>query len=238
MMNMKIIVRSIALILGFSVCAEAEDGTIQFAGMTWNVREGKGGPGPNRWSSSKESVWVDDQGRLHLQIRRIDGTWHCAEVWTRESFGYGDYVFQVASNVEHSDPNVVVGLFTYLDDAHEIDIEFARWGVADHRPAQYVVQPGARPENRRQFRLGLKGASSTHRFHWRERSVLFQSYHGHYDAPPSKDHLIQEWTCTSRDIPKAGVEKLHINLWLDRGRPPTDGKDVELILKSVKIKRN
>jgi len=37
------------------------------------------------------------------------------------------------------DPRIVVGFFTYLDDSHELDIEFARWGSAagDHN-ADYV----------------------------------------------------------------------------------------------------
>jgi hypothetical protein len=213
---------------------QAEDRTMHFAGQTWNVRKGHGGPGPNRWSDGKESVWVDDQGRLHLRIRQIAGEWSCAEVWTQKSLGYGDYVFQLASNVEKNDPNVVVGLFTYLDDRHEIDIEFSRWGKARSEPAQYVIQPGSRPGNVRRFALGLTGDSSTHRFHWREGSVFFQSLHGHYDTLSSKTMLIQEWKTMSPDIPRAGAEKLHINLWLDRGRPPADGKDVEVIINSFR----
>ena len=33
--------------------------TIQFAGINWNIRSGTGGPGPNNWSNSSNSVWVD-----------------------------------------------------------------------------------------------------------------------------------------------------------------------------------
>src|SRR5271165_635656 len=95
---------TIAWFLSSSCLLHAEDRTLQFAGQTWNVRKGHGGPGPNRWSDARESVWVDDQGRLHLKIRQIAGEWACVEVWTQKSLGYGDYVFQVASNVEKYDP--------------------------------------------------------------------------------------------------------------------------------------
>ena len=55
------------------------------------------------------------------------------------------------------DPFVVVGLFTYLDDTHEIDIELSRWRVASDPAGQYVVQPGERPGNKHRFRLDLAG---------------------------------------------------------------------------------
>jgi len=225
----------IALVLRQPAAVE-EQRTIPFAGMTWNVKSRTGGPGPNHWSSDSESVWVDGQGRLHLKIRRIDGTWHCAEVWTKQSLGYGDYVFQVASNVESYDPNVVAGLFTYLDDDREVDIEFSRWGVPNSPVAQYVVQPGSRPGNKRAFRPGLSGEYSTHSICWCERSVSFESYHGHGGIIPLKERMIQHWTCTSRDIPKAGGEKTHSNLWLNQGKSPTDSKEYELIITDFRFK--
>jgi hypothetical protein len=228
---------SAALMLVSASAAQAGDRTIRFADLTWDVRSGGGGPGPNSWSDGEESVRVDDQGRLHLKIRKVGNSWQCAEVTAQGSFGYGDYLFQVESDVEAYDPNVVVGLFTYLDDSHEIDIEFARWSVPDAPPAQYTVQPGSRPGNSDAFRPGLKGKPSTHRFLWRERSVLFQSYRGIADGIPPKSALIHEWRCTSRDIPKAGKERVHINFWLADGKPPTDAKEVELIVRGVKVPR-
>ena len=180
----RVMVCAIAGFLASSGSSLAEDRTLQFAGQTWNVKKGDWGPGPNHWSDGKESVYVDDGRRLHLKIRQIGGEWFCAEVWTRKSLGYGDYIFQLASKVEKYDRNIVLGLFTYLDDRHEIDIEFARWGEPHNLPAQFVVQPASRPENLRRFSLGLTGDFSTHRFQWREAFVLFQSYHGHHDALP------------------------------------------------------
>jgi hypothetical protein len=230
---------SVCCVIACSATVRGEDRTIEFAGMTWNVREGQGGPGPNRWSASNKSVWVDVQGQLHMKIRRVDGLWYGAEISTQKSLGYGEYIFQLAKNAEAYDPYVVVGLFTYLDDNHEIDIELSRWRVASDPAGQYVVQPGEKPGNKRRFRLGLTGEFSTHAFSWREGSVHFQSFHGHGEGDhlPAKSQLIEQWHCTSPDVPKAGREKLHINFWLAGGKPPTDLKEVELVIQGLKVKK-
>jgi hypothetical protein len=225
----------VSLLFTFSP-ASAGERTIEFGGLTWNVRQGtKLGPGPNNWSDDKQSVWVDDQGRLHLKLRRDGGTWYCAEVSSQKSLGYGEYVFQVATNVERFDPNVVAGLFTYLDDDHEIDFEFSRWGKSKNRKAQYVVQPGSRSQNIHRFDLGLTGDYSTHRFSWSKGSVAFQSEHGHTEGLPSREKVIQKWACMSKDVPKASREKVHINLWLFQGKAPADGREVELIVAAFRF---
>jgi hypothetical protein len=228
---------SLCFLMIFTATARGDDRTITFAGLTWNVREGHGAPGPNRWSASDKSVWVDARGQLHMKIRRAGDLWSCAEISTQRSLGYGEYVFELAKNAEAYDPFVVVGLFTYLDDTHEIDIELSRWRVASDPAGQFVVQPGERPGNKRRFRLGLTGDYSTHAFTWREGSVHFQSFHGHGEGNhlPAKTQLIEEWHCASPDVPKAGREKLHINFWLAGGKPPTDAREVELIIKGVKV---
>ena len=216
--------------------------TVQFSGYTWIVKssESPQGPGPNYWSDSKENVWVDDQGRLHLKITERNGKWYCAEVYTEESFGHGEYTFYMASRIDQLDKNVVCGLFTYLDDNHEIDIEFSRWGDAKAANAQYVVQPWSRPGNIKRFNIALNGDYSTHRFIWRNNRVDFRSLHGrydlHYDFPPSSDYIISQWTYTGSDIPAPSTEKVHINLWLMNGQPPSDGQKVEVVIEKVEFK--
>ena len=209
--------------------------TIDFAGMTWNVKTGYGGPGPNRWSNNTDSVWVDASGCLHLAITERSGQWYCSEVYTQESFGYGRYIFHVSTNVEDLDRNTVAGLFTYLDQENEIDIEFSRWGAATNPAGQYVVQPWDGPGNLERFHLGLTGTHSTHLFDWQEDRVFFQSYHGQYPSLASGDYLIHEWTYTGPGIPPAGDEKLHLNFWLMNGLPPSDSQPAELIIKAVEV---
>src|ERR1051325_11835524 len=118
--------------------------SIVWSGHTWQVKssQSKVGPGPNFFSASAENVSVDAEGRLHLRITYRNGRWHCAEIISTESFGYGTYSFAIASPVDALDPSVVLGLFTWSDKAaynhREIDIEFGRWGNAsDTTNAQY-----------------------------------------------------------------------------------------------------
>jgi hypothetical protein len=101
--------------------------TIEFAGYTWDVRNGGGGPGPNNWSD--KNAWVDDQKRLHLKIAKRDGKWSCAELTMTKPLGFGKYDFVVNGAVGKLDDNVILGLFNYPtpeigpDGTNEIDIE-------------------------------------------------------------------------------------------------------------------
>ncbi|MFA9480425.1 family 16 glycosylhydrolase [Phycisphaerales bacterium AB-hyl4] len=208
---------------------------IEFAGRNWTVRSGYGGPGPNNWSASTESVWVDDQGHLHLQLRRVGSMWYAAEVVSTETFGYGEYRFQLASDVEQLDPNVTLGLFTYLDDENEIDIEFARWGNANNPAGNYVTQPAATPGNTETFDLNLTGNHSTHRFNWTPDAIEWQSHHGHYGSNPPASHLIHEWTYTGSDIPVPSGERVHMNLWLFQGNAPATNDSIEIVITNFEF---
>lgn len=197
--------------------ATSSQSTIAFSGYSWNVKDSYGSrsnPGLNYWSSSTNNVWVDGNGWLHLKITYMNGKWYCAEVSTVNSLGYGTYVFYTASRIDNLDKNVVVGLFSYVDDNHEVDIEFSRWGDANAHNAWYTVQP--RPydiTNQKSFDISLNGYYSTHWFTWSPNQVFFESFHGHYpyNAPPAAN-IIQSWPCSlSRQADEA---KAHINLWL------------------------
>ena len=99
---------------------------IEFAGRQWIVKSGCGrGPGPNCWSDSKESVWVES-GQLHLKIREVNNTWHAAEVYTEACTKYGRHRFSTVTRLDSFDPNVVAALFLYRNDETEIDIEFSK----------------------------------------------------------------------------------------------------------------
>ena len=227
----------VAILLILLPCIQAAARTIQFAGHEWKVREGQGGPGPNRWSDSEESAWVDDKG-LHLRIRKIGDQWHCAEVTTVEPARYGTYRFYLSSRVDRLDKNVVAAPFLYANDTKEIDIEFSTWGKSGPRAqyGQYVVQPYNRKGNLHRFNITLEGDASTHSFDWSADRIRFLSLHGHYADPPSKDHVIQEWSYTGDDNPieEDGL-KVHINFWLVGGKSPSDGRDVEIVIKNVDL---
>lgn len=208
---------------------------LSFSGYQWRVKSSASpfGPGPNYFSDNSENVWVDELGQLHLKITKRNGKWYCAEVVSKETFGYGTYRFYVASRIDQLDENVIVGLFTWDDDPannhREIDIEFAKWGQAENENAQFVVQPWNTFGNMVRFPIQLNETLSTHSFDWRNDNILFQSIYGHYSTPPDS-HIVVMWNYTGQDIPPPGNENARINLWLFNGEPPSDRQEVEIVI--------
>lgn len=204
-----------------------------FSGYSWRVRDTQGspsGPGPNIFSSSPENVWLDSDGKLHLKITYKNGIWYTAEIYSDESFGYGLYTFFTGSRVDTIDMNSILGLFTYLDDNNEIDIEFARWGWAGGTNLDYVCQPGQTPGNAHSFNFAIAENYSTHSFNWQASEINYRSLYGHYYEPPSPAHVIQTWNYTGPDIPPESTERTHMNLWLMGGNPPSDGQEIEIVI--------
>lgn len=214
---------------------EPTDRVISFSGFEWVVRTSGSspqGPGPNLFSDSKDNVWVDDQGRLHLKIVQKGGQWYCAGITLRHSLSYGKYIFYVSSDVSKLDQNVVGGLFTYMNDEEEIDIEFSRWSDPDNMDSQFAVQPSHKPDNKVRYNLNLDSEKSVHAFNWQSDYIDFISLRGH-DLDAGESNTIHQWKYTGSDIPPDNDERLKINLWLFRGQPPSDGKEHEMIIEKV-----
>jgi len=210
--------------------------SLHFSGLDWTVRSGGGGPGPNNWSDDPGSVWVDTSGFLHMKIHKTGDTWYCSEIYASKSFGYGEYRFDVISDVEQYDPNVVVGLFSYESDEREIDIEFSRWANPGNVAGWYTVQPAPyNATNQDSFALALNGSPSTHLFRWSADSIFFKSSRPYTITVPPTDSLICQWTYTGNNNPPVGNERLHINFWLFHGNPPQDLQEEELVIKAVQV---
>lgn len=210
---------------------------INFSGYEWVVRtsnENKQGPGPNLFSDSKDNVWVDNDGRMHLKIVEKGGNWYCSGVTLRKTFGYKKYVVYVASDVEELDKNVVGGIFTYKNDKEEIDIEFSKWSKTNNQNSQFAVQPSYLVGNKTRFDLNLKSNLSTHFFDWNANKIEFGSYQGHTLSPKSND-VISTWTYTGANIPPENEERFKINLWLFRGNGPTNKKSAEMIIDRIEL---
>lgn len=209
-----------------------------FSGYEW-VAEGSGSsrmsPGLNYFSCSDENVWVDKEGNLHLKITERNGIWYCASVRLKKSFGFGKYIFQVSSRVDKLDRNVVGGLFAYLNDSNEIDIEFSRWGKIFAKNSQFAVQPADNAGNIFRYNNRLRGESSTHIIDWNKGSINFVSYRGYQAISPTEKMVIKEWSYKGENIPLGGEEKIMINLWLFQGKPPSDRKEAEIVIKSFGI---
>ncbi len=204
---------------------------LEFSGRRWLVKgtDTREGPGPNYFSDDGENVWVDREGRLHLKISERDGQWRCAEVVSEEEFGHGQYVFTLGGGADTINENVVLGLFTWdTDPEHhnrEIDIEIARWGEVANENCQYVVQPYEHPGKLHRFGVDLAGAGSTHNFEWGRGRVAFRSVRGHRE-----ETVIDSWIYTGADTPPPGRAHARVNLWLFRGAPPSDCREVEVVV--------
>lgn len=213
-----------------ALAAKRQERVITFSGREWRVKsyDHEVGPGPNFFSDDPKNVWVDDRGRLHLRITREKGRWLCAEVIAKESLGHGSYWFGIDGSLDGLDPNAVLGLFTWSDEAahhnREIDIEIARWGEPAAPDAQYVVQGS--PQGLRRFSQPEGMVRSLHGIIWKPDGVSFESYRADWSAAAP---LFQRWTAPG-GAPPAGGENPRINLWLFRGRPPADGREIEVVV--------
>jgi hypothetical protein len=210
-----------------------EKDTVWFSGYSWKIRNSpdtRSNPGQNYWSSSNENVWVDNAGYLHLKITNRNGKWYCPEIYIPQALGYGVYVFHTASPIDKLDKNVVLGLFTYKDDNHEIDIEYARWGQEGGLNSGFTVQPAPyTPDNAFRFATQLTGFESTHIFSWRSDKVIFETIQGNCrEVDASNEKIIQLWQ--SRVSYDADGARTIINLWLYQGLAPSDLQEVEVVI--------
>lgn len=206
-----------------------------FCDYAWWVKNSAGrvGPGPNYFSDSTDNVWVDAAGRLHLRITHRNDQWQCAEVISARSFGYGQYRFTVSAPANHLDPSIVLGLFTWSNDAaynnREIDVELARWNnPLDPSAAQFAVQPAGAGQLQR-FSIPTSITNSTYTFIWQPGRVDFRAMNGDFSPAPAETNLVRDWKC-QLGVPPAGGENLRFNLWLNQGNAPTDGQEVEVII--------
>lgn len=211
---------------------------ISFSGYNWTVRTSAGetqGPGPNYFSNSEENVWLDENGYLHLKITKNDSKWYCAEIYSHKSFGYGTYNFKLAPGFQDLDKNVILGLFTYLDDKNEIDIEFAKWGNENAKLGQFVVQPYSNLGNLHRFEFPEIDKDSVHGFTWCEGYIKFYSaINSEFDY--DEENLVENWFYTGDDNPEPSSERVHMNLWLMDGNAPSDKEETEIVIEAFEFK--
>jgi hypothetical protein len=214
---------------------------IQFSGYNWNVKSShdqKAGPGPNIFSDGAENVRVDSAGRLHLRITRRDGQWQCAEVVLAESYGYGTYTFTLDSAPRYLAPplHAVLGMFTWNDadtEHHhcEIDAEISAWSKRVNKLGQWVIQPYTRPGNLLRFNLPASLSATEHTFTWRPDRVECESLALDPSKPAAAGRTLFRHAFDRGIPPATEGTNARINLWLFNGRPPADGKEVEVVIR-------
>ncbi|MFN0201209.1 MAG: hypothetical protein ACKVTZ_06800 [Bacteroidia bacterium] len=221
------------------------------------------GPGPNFFSGSDKNVWIDANGYLHLKITKEGTQWRSAEVISTANMGYGTYVFTLANDVSKLNEKAVLGLFTWDDSTFyeqansEIDIEFSRWNNAsDSLLLTYSAQPVIfdnpvmyfERSYHPQMKVSALKTNTTHAFTWKSNEVTWASYAG--DNFPGTSQLAN-WRFDTSNQPRTKIEggktslpiivpapgkttNARMNLWLLGGQAPSDGKDIEVVIKSFK----
>lgn len=216
--------------------------TLSFAGYTWNVRENTvlQGPGPNYFSAA--NAWVDASGHLHLKLAKnpTNGRWECAEVILNQSLGYGTYQWKIEGPINNFDKNVVFGMFNYSgnDRFDEQDIEISKWGKQGNKNVlNYTVWPetGSTLEHVEVvYPLPRSGTSTTtHRFTRTSNSIVFKSMIGFQDDDTNL-FATKSWTNPPASISTLSMP-IYMNLWAFRGVPPSDGRDIEMIIHDFKF---
>jgi hypothetical protein len=206
---------------------------LYFSGYDWNIRNYGSNPGPNNWTNSPDNVWVDGNGWLHLKITCVNGTWLCAEISTTQALGYGSYCFQVLNSASSLDDNIVLGLYAYKDDTHEVDVELSRWGTKNLNDTWFTVQPKPYVTNLNQesFNNPFRGSLSTYKFIWTQSSVYFEAAENQASNSQYLRQVIHSFHSPT-SINAEGA-KANINLWLNGGLPPVNNQSCcEFVIKS------
>lgn len=215
--------------------------SVSFSGYEWNIKNTtkRVGPGNNFFSSSTENVWVNNQGQLNLRISKQNERWNCAEIISKQHFGYGYYEFFITTKLDKLDKNVVLGLFTYDNKQkphyNEIDIEFSKWGNENTTNAQYVIHKSQNEFNSFKFLVEKNLIKSTHIILRNKDSIYFASYEGHFKNALYNKKPYQSWSYKNDFRPSPANEKIHINLWLFRANPLIEKKEEIVIIEKFEF---
>jgi len=211
-----------------------------FAGLTWERKNGCGGPGPNCWAPT--NAVLDAEG-VHLRLTRQGGDWYAAEIRTTTAAPTGSYSVQLIGRTDLLDPNVVLGVFLYDDAAgetwdpcpDELDMESSRFGDPAAPNGHFVsyASGACGPADLDDFSYTLTGTHTTHQIDWAPGAVAYRLMHGHRTAPDLPEHLIGERSFVSPLVPGAGGMRLHVNLWTFAGSAPTDQQEVEVVISDI-----
>lgn len=201
--------------------------TISWSGYDWKVRgvQASALPGPNDWSDSTANVDVVG-GALQINIVKSGSDYICSEIELEQTLGYGKYSFIVNTDLSGLDPWAVLGIYTYDSSTsspyRELDIEAAKWGVADTDDLQFTVQPGTGPQTAR-FPAN-SSAPYTLEMTWQAGQV-------YYEARDSGGVVMRSWAVND-SVPTTGAEHLFVNAWLHDGHDPNTGATVPFELAS------
>lgn len=238
----------VAVVLLVSICSTASANTyvnqrthtINWDGIRWTAATGQHAPLNNNWSDSPGNLWIDNRNRLHLTIKNDNGKWDCTQLASVNSYTYGIFTWKVVSPVFTFDKNSVLGLFTYADDNHQLDIEVSRWAAGNGDLIRFTLQPYWLNGNTKTYLpsktvngvttdlAGYDGHGSTYQIDWEPTYV-------DYTVWDNNGNMIVNMHYVNVTYIPTGPQKLYMNFY--QGAPPSDGKDLEVVIASVKVKK-
>lgn len=201
-------------------------GILNWKGQDWSLTSGYANPGNNYWSNT--GAWIDDQNRLHLTIVNDNGIWKSTMLNSQNTYRYGIFTWNVSSPVFNFDKNCVVGLCTYLDDSHELNIITSRWGETNGNQLWYSVEPSKIEGNSRDYLVpsSVEGTTTTYRIEWKPNYVRFTSVE-------ADGTVIADYNNTNASAIPQEPQHIIMNLWLTDS--PSDGKNIDLIISDFKV---
>jgi hypothetical protein len=214
------------------------DRVIVWRGELWHVKESVSeiGPGPNRFGSELDNVFIDQSNFLHLRIVKRGDAYYCSEVVMSHNLGYGRYRFDVRLDPGSLDSNVVVGLFLWADNPGplgnhlEIDWEISLWGnnAADAPNTQLVLQPWDASNRVHKTSIPPGFGRYAFVFDWHPGVVKGQLLR--LDTPDGRERLMHEGRFTE-GVPEPNDENPRINFWLFQPGGPASGRDQEIVIE-------
>ena len=182
--------------------------TIRFSGYDWSVRPIPGEYTSRTFPYSKDNVFVDQDGALHLRMTKKDDDFVCAELHSVRSLGYGTYHFELR-DVGQLEAATMFSIFSRVDapadnDARELDIHVSKLGDAAKKNAEYVVQPYFVPQN--SYHFDLPSGPISLELDWSLETARFSATTGQAPLRP-----ITEWKFTT-GVPIADDGLVFLNL--------------------------
>lgn len=215
--------------------------TLDFSGYKWVAKDSNGkhtGPGHNYFSGSKENVYVDSTGKLHLRLTYRNDKWYCPEVRLIDKLGYGNYIFHIDPLTTPLDRDIVVGVFLYDHEDttnfhNEVDIEFSQWGKDNSLNTQYVIQPKEAEAYRFNTDMNKK---TRHLIELRKKRIVYKSY---YESDSTEKVSCRPFSHHSMTLDreyKSSNERVSLNVWLYRMSEPSNLKEFEIVFSKFEFK--
>lgn len=194
---------------------------IDFSGFKWQISERKNVPGVGVYS--KKTIFVDELGRLHLQLKKndTDAQQLFSELKTTVPLSYGAYRIVLSKGWSALHPNLVFGFFNFpqsnlsMAGLNEIDIELSHWGVPNGKNIQFGLYTADISKRnlpvQRKFSLTTICAKLILSFTWLPNQIKYAAECG---AQNIAWDIVDEDNRLIPDFPMP----LFINLWVFRAK--------------------